>query len=83
MDKLPIDTALSKKVDPKRYKTVVEKVKLYPSGTADKRQIDSLVKAGRGSLMGEPMQKEGQMAMYGAQASDNIKQLLNRPVKRR
>ena len=75
---LPEVTISAKKIDPKRYKATVEKVKLYPKGEVAKTTIDSLTKAGRGSLMGEPMQKDGQMAMYGSQASDNIKQLMKR-----
>lgn len=62
--------------DPKKYKTA--KVKLYPSGTVEKSTIDSLHKAGRSKLIGEPMKMEGQVAMYGPDASDKIKRLIKR-----
>jgi hypothetical protein len=60
----------------KRYKKATEaKAKLYPSGEVAKSTVDSLVKAGRGKLIGDPIKRPGQIDEYGAQASDVIRQL--------
>lgn len=59
----------------KKYRTAKEKVKLYPKGEIDKSTVDSLVKAGRGALIGQPLRRPGQMDQYGAVNSDIIKQL--------
>lgn len=73
---LPEVVVTAKKTDPKKYKTT--KVKLYPSSTIEKSTIDSLHKAGRGKLIGEPIKMEGQIAVYGPDASDKIKRLIKR-----
>ncbi len=76
---LPTVTISATQVDPKKYRTVKEKVKLYPKGdVVDKTTIDSLVKAGRGAMIGQPVMKPGQMPMYGEVASDNIKRLMKK-----
>lgn len=74
--RLPEVVVTAKRTDPKKYKTT--KVKLYPTGTIEKSTIDSLHKAGRGKLIGEPMKMEGQIAVYGPDASDKIKRLIKR-----
>lgn len=73
---LPEVVVTAKKTDPKKYKTA--KVKLYPTGTVEKSTVDSLLKAGRGKLIGEPVKMEGQIAVYGPDASDKIKRLIKR-----
>ena len=60
-------------IKPQRYKAAV---RLYPKGEVEKSKIDSLVKAGRGNLIGQPMKKPGQVAQYGEAASDIIKKLV-------
>lgn len=70
---LPEVTITAKRIDPKRYK--IAKVRLYPKGEANQSTIDSLMKAGRGDLIGEPTREKGKMDMYGEVASDVIKQL--------
>lgn len=63
-------------IKPQRYKAA--KAKLYPSGEVNQSDIDSLKKAGRGKLIGEPIKTAGQPDMYGTAASDVIKQLTKR-----
>lgn len=67
-----------KKLSPNKYRTVTEKVRLYPKGTVDKYKIDSLVKAGKGDLIGKPIQAKGQPDLYGTNQSDIIKKLTSK-----
>jgi Holliday junction resolvasome RuvABC DNA-binding subunit len=55
-----------------------ETVKLYPKGSVEKRQIDSLSKVGYGKAIGKPIMKKGEKPMYGADSSDIIKKALKR-----
>ena len=66
------------RINPKKYREVKEKVRLYPKGEVDKSKIDSLHKEGRGNIIGKPIQVKGQADMYGADQSDRIKKLLRK-----
>lgn len=62
----------------KKMKVQEETVRLYPSGTAKKRTVDSLSKAGLGKAIGKPIMKKGEKPMYGTMASDVIKKAMKK-----
>lgn len=73
---LPTVTISAKKTPAKKYREATEKVKLYPKGEViEKSAVDSMLRKGRGNLIGQPIRKQGEIPMYGSQASDMIKQL--------
>lgn len=78
---LPEVTITAKRVDPKKYRTAKEKVKLYPDEEVDKRSVDSLMKAGRGSVIGQPLKRPGMMDMYSPEQGDVIKKLMKNGSK--
>jgi len=63
---------------PRIRKVVEESVGLYPKGMASKRSVDSLKRVGFGKVIGEPIIRRGERAMYGAADSDIIKKALKR-----
>lgn len=63
---------------PRIRKVTEETVKLYPKGEVAKRSVDSLKRMGMGKIIGEPIMKKGEKAMYGTAASDVIKQRLKK-----
>lgn len=76
---LPEITVTAERINPKKYREVKEKVKLYPKGDLiDKYKVDSLRKVGYGDAIGKPIQVKGQADMYGADQSDRIKKLLRK-----
>lgn len=64
-------------IKPERYKAAT--VRLYPKGEVDKSKVDSISRLpGVKKLLGSPYQKAGEVAQYGAAASDVIKKLTKR-----
>jgi hypothetical protein len=73
---LPEVVVSAKRITPKKYREVTEKVKLYPNASVEKFKVDSLQRAGHD--LGKPIQIKGQADMYGADQSDRIKKLLRK-----
>lgn len=75
---LPEVTVTAQRISPKKYREVKEKVKVYPSSEVDKYKVDSLLKAGRGGVIGDPIRVKGQADMYSADQGDMIKKMLRK-----
>jgi hypothetical protein len=75
---LPEVVVTAQRTEPKKYREVQEKVRLYPKGEAKKSSIDSLRRAGYSGVIGDPIKQSGQADMYGTDQSDRIKKLLRK-----
>lgn len=65
--------------------TAHKKVKLYPSGEASKKSVDSLKKTDSklAKMIGNPTRSHAKATpQYGTQSSDVIKKFLNKPASK-
>lgn len=80
-NKILDEVIITKKLDPKKYKTVTPKTRLYPSGEVENSKIDSIkrVNPALAKAIGDPFRyAPGYQAQYGTDQSDLIKAALKR-----